>query len=168
MVPMPGALLRLTLHAPVCGLALLLAACMSTSEVVINGTAVPPVPTLEAAMVEQGASLYAAHCAACHGAKLEGQPDWKQRDAEGVFPAPPHDGSGHTWHHSDEVLLYVTANGSTAFDPTSKMPAFKEALAEAEMRAILAFIKSRWGQREREHQWWVTATKNDARVIPTP
>jgi mono/diheme cytochrome c family protein len=142
-----------------------LAACAS-GEVVINGTAVPPVPTLEAAMVEQGANLYAAHCAACHGANLEGQPNWKQRNADGIFPAPPHDGSGHTWHHSDDVLLYVTANGSTAFDPTSKMPAFKETLTEAEMRAILAFIKNRWGQTEREHQWWVTATQNDLGVIP--
>lgn len=143
-----------------------LAACAS-SEVVINGTAVPPVPTLEAARVEQGATLYATHCAACHGAALEGQPNWKRRNADGSLPAPPHDSTGHTWHHSDEVLLYVTANGGAAFDPNSKMPAFGDTLTEAEQRAVLAFIKSHWGQTERQHQWWVTATHNDAGVIPT-
>lgn len=142
------------------------AANTASTGVVINGTAAPPVPTLAATAVEQGATLYAAYCAACHGANLEGQPNWKQRNAEGAFPAPPHDSSGHTWHHSDEVLLYVTANGSTAFDPTSKMPAFKETLTEAEQRAVFDFIKSRWGRTEREHQWWVTATQNDVGVIP--
>lgn len=29
-----------------------------------------------------GAQIYAAQCASCHGAKLEGQPDWAQEAAE--------------------------------------------------------------------------------------
>jgi mono/diheme cytochrome c family protein len=144
-----------------------LTACAS-GEVVVNGTAVPPVPALETASVERGAALYAQHCAACHGASLEGQPNWKQRLPDGSLPAPPHDSTGHTWHHSDAVLLYVIASGSTAFDPAAKMPAFAGTLTEAEQRAVLDFIKSRWGQREREHQWWVTATQNDVSVIPSP
>lgn len=36
-----------------------------------------------------GQSLYAEHCASCHGANLEGQPDWRKSDENGVLPAPP-------------------------------------------------------------------------------
>ncbi|MGQ0601872.1 MAG: c-type cytochrome [Anaerolineales bacterium] len=161
-----GLLLIAALAAVAVTVWMMMTATYDSSLIIINNTAVPPVPTLGEAAAEQGEALYAAHCAACHGANLEGQPNWKQRNADGVFPAPPHDNSGHTWHHSDEVLLYITANGSTAFDPTSKMPAFQGKLTEAEMRAVLTFIKSHWGRTEREHQWWVTATRNDAGVSP--
>ena len=46
--------------------------------------------------VVAGQSLYADNCASCHGANLEGQPNWQSPDADGVLPAPPHDGTGHT------------------------------------------------------------------------
>lgn len=159
---------RLVLHRAVYFLlaALFLAACASR-EIIINGTAVPPVPTLDGANVELGAKVYFTHCAACHGGALEGQPNWKVRNAAGALPAPPHDSSGHTWHHPDEVLVYVIGNGGKAFDPNATMPAFGETLTEAEQQAVLDFIKSHWGRAEREHQWWVTATQNDAGVIPT-
>ena len=55
----------------------------------------------DAAQVARGEALYAKHCASCHGANLEGQPDWKKRLANGRLPAPPHDMTGHTWHHPD-------------------------------------------------------------------
>lgn len=146
----------------------LLAACASAPNgVEINGTVVPPVPTLDTARAEQGAELYLIHCAECHSGGLEGQPNWKQPLADGSRPAPPHDNTGHTWHHSDAMLLYITANGSTAFDPNSKMLGFANKLNDAEQRAILEYIKSHWGQREREFQWWMTATESDKKLIPT-
>jgi mono/diheme cytochrome c family protein len=128
--------------------------------VVINGTAVPPVPTLAAVRVQQGSAMYAQHCAACHGANLEGAPNWKQPDADGAYPPPPHDSTGHTWHHSDAVLMEIIRNGG---DPAfnSKMPSFKDQLSEAELLAILEFFKSRWGKDEREFQWWMTTTNSD-------
>jgi cytochrome c5 len=43
-----------------------------------------------------GKRLYAANCAGCHGAELEGQPDWMKRLPNGRLPAPPHAASGHT------------------------------------------------------------------------
>jgi hypothetical protein len=61
-----------------------------------------------------GDKLYVQHCASCHGANLEGQPDWRKRLPNGRFPAPPHDATGHTWHHPDEVLFAVTKHVSGA------------------------------------------------------
>jgi mono/diheme cytochrome c family protein len=131
----------------------------ANAPVVMGGTAVPPVPTLNAAVVTEGKALYAQHCASCHGADLQGAPDWKTRLADGSLPPPSHDSSGHTWHHEDSLLLNIIADGG---DPqhNSKMPAFQATLTEAQMVAILEFIKSTWGREEREFQWWMTATRD--------
>jgi mono/diheme cytochrome c family protein len=127
--------------------------------VIINGTAVPPVPTLNPGWVAEGAKVYAQECGSCHGSELEGAPDWKQPLPDGSFPPPPHDSSGHTWHHPDSVLIaIITDGGDPAFN--SKMPAFEDRLSDAQRRAVLEFIKSSWGQAEREFQWWMTATES--------
>lgn len=99
-----------------------------------------------------GAKIYAQQCAACHGAKLEGQPDWRRRLPNGRMPAPPHDESGHTWHHPDEVLFGITKHGLVPPyappDYQSDMPAFGGRLSDDEIRAVLAFIESHWTSRE--------------------
>jgi len=125
--------------------------------VVINNTAVPRVPTLDAGRVARGAELYAQNCAQCHGAQLEGAADWKRPLPDGSLPPPPHDDSGHTWHHPDGLLLGIIADGGDPSDG-SKMPRFGERLSPEEMRSILEFIKSSWGTENREFQWWITAT----------
>ena len=127
--------------------------------VIINQTAVPPLPTLNPENVAQGEILYSQYCAKCHGANLEGAPNWKQRLPDGSLPPPPHNSSGHTWHHSDDVLITITENGGDTAD-NSKMTAFKNQLSREEIIAILEFIKSRWGREEREYQWWMTAKPN--------
>ncbi len=95
-----------------------------------------------------GKTLYGQHCAACHGARLEGQPNWRARLPSGRMPAPPHDDSGHTWHHPDEVLFGITKHGLVPpYAPAgyqSDMPAFAGALSDAEIRAVLAYIESHW------------------------
>ena len=123
--------------------------------VVINQTAVPPLPAMNPDTVARGEILYAQYCAKCHGASLEGAVDWKKSLPDGSLPPPPHDGSGHTWHHTDELLISITQNGG---DPSynSKMPAFKDKLTQDESIAILDFIKSKWYIEEREYQWWMT------------
>lgn len=105
--------------------------------------------------VALGEQLYRAHCASCHGVNLEGQADWRTRNADGTLKPPPHDASGHTWHHPDRVLFdYTKQGGQPAAPPgfTSAMPPFAGTLADAEIWAVLAFIKSRWPEAIRERQ----------------
>lgn len=102
----------------------------------------------DTAKVALGVKVYAQQCAACHGAKLEGQPNWRTRLANGRLPAPPHDESGHSWHHPDYVLFAVTKNGLVPpyapKDYESDMPAFAGKLTDEEIWAALAYIKSHW------------------------
>lgn len=104
--------------------------------------------------VAMGERLYATSCASCHGAALEGQPDWQRRLPNGRLPAPPHDASGHTWHHSDAHLFRVTKLGPAAYPAgrQTDMPAFEGVLSDAEIAAVLAFIKSRWPEEIRARQ----------------
>ena len=105
----------------------------------------------DAAKVSLGANVYAQHCAACHGAKLEGQPNWRQKLPNGRMPAPPHDETGHTWHHPDEVLFGITKHGVAAYAPPgyqSDMPGFASQLSDDEIWAALAFIASHWKTKE--------------------
>lgn len=107
-------------------------------------------PHGDAGAVARGERIYDALCAACHGADLEGEPDWKTRDAEGYLPAPPHDETGHTWHHSDAVLLDIVRRGTAAVvgqGYRSRMPGYAGTLTDAEMREVLAYIKSTWPDR---------------------
>jgi len=115
----------------------------------------------DAALVARGKSIYAAQCAACHGAALEGQPDWRMRLSNGRLPAPPHDASGHTWHHPDKVLFDIVKNGlvpgKTAPEGyQSDMPAYGSLLSDEDITAVLAYIKSRWPPELLELQRKVT------------
>lgn len=101
----------------------------------------------DGAMVAQGKTLYGRHCASCHGADLKGQPNWRQKNPDGTLPAPPHDVSGHTWHHPDALLFQITKDGGASIAPPgfkSAMPAFGKVLSDAEIWATLSYIKSRW------------------------
>ncbi|KAF0675107.1 c-type cytochrome [Profundibacterium mesophilum] len=110
------------------------------------------------AMVDIGQGLYAANCASCHGAELEGEPNWRQPGPNGQMPAPPHDASGHTWHHPDQDLIAIIKHGIGAVQNGrhSRMPSFDEKLGDAQIEAILAFIKSSWPDHARRLQQNVT------------
>lgn len=131
--------------------ALLLAAC---------GDSAPKANPDDARQVAQGAPLYARHCASCHGAKLQGEtPDWRTRKPSGTLPAPPHDASGHTWHHPDAVLFEITRNGLGKIAPpgyVSDMPAFAGTLSDAQIWSVLAYIKSTWPAEQRARQAAIT------------
>ncbi|MEX8502096.1 MAG: cytochrome c [Leptothrix ochracea] len=105
--------------------------------------------------VQLGKTIYAQRCASCHGAALEGQPEWQSRKADGKLPAPPHDGSGHTWHHDDKTLFEITQNGLEKYagpNYATDMPRFAGVLSPAETWAVLAYIKSTWPTDVAQHQ----------------
>ncbi len=95
-----------------------------------------------------GERIYAQQCAACHGAKGEGQADWRDRGADGLLPAPPHDPSGHTWHHPDEQLFAITKQGLAQLinqpDYRTAMPIYGGVLSDDEIVAVLSWIKAQW------------------------
>lgn len=103
---------------------------------------------LDMQLVKQGEVIYGKHCASCHGADLEGQPDWKNRNEQGRLPAPPHDETGHTWHHSDQLIFELTKYGMVPPNIPegyeSDMPAFESILSDDEIRSVIEFIKSQW------------------------
>ena len=98
--------------------------------------------------VAHGEGIYKAECAQCHGANLEGQPDWRVRRPDGKLPAPPHDASGHTWHHPMEQLFAIIKFGMVPPNApagyVSDMPAYGTKLSTAQIHAVLAYIESRW------------------------
>lgn len=112
----------------------------------------------------KGRKLYGMHCASCHGVQLEGQPNWQQPKSDGTYPAPPHDDTGHTWHHSDRLLTTYTKLGGKEMlrrmgvaDAKSGMPGFGELLNDDQILAVLDFIKSHWSERNQDHQKRVSA-----------
>jgi mono/diheme cytochrome c family protein len=136
------AMSRIALYLSLAISCLLLAACDSA----------PPAGVLlrpdDAGTLALGKKVYDAQCAACHGAQLQGQPNWRERDASGRLPAPPHDATGHTWHHPDQVLFRITKHGvakaANLKDYVTSMPAYEGALSDAEIVAVLSYIKARW------------------------
>ena len=111
-----------------------------------GGTAITLRPG-DAAVVVHGKSVYGEHCASCHGANLEGQANWRKRLPTGRLPAPPHDRTGHTWHHPDAQLFDLTKRGPAAVvggNYESDMPGFADVLSDAEIVAVLSYIKSTW------------------------
>lgn len=113
----------------------------------------PPPPDLDFDQVRQGARLYAAHCAVCHRPDLSGDPLWRTPAPDGGYRPPPHDSTGHTWHHADRVLIDIVLQGYDFEVPESRMPRFGGILTEGDVVAILEFIKSSWGPAERRYQW---------------
>ncbi|MBA2337309.1 MAG: cytochrome c [Acidimicrobiia bacterium] len=120
----------------------------------------PPLPELDDERVARGEELYQANCSSCHGPDLSGDPDWKTPNRDGSYPPPPHDSSGHTWHHSDQLLLEIIRDGSDFAE--TRMPTFGEQLRDDDIRAILEYFKANWGPQERAFQWQVTWQESQA------
>ena len=101
-------------------------------------------------LISLGKKIYSQNCASCHGIELEGQKNWQTRNEEGYLPAPPHDETGHTWHHSDEYLFLMTKLSIEKLigkKYLNNMPAYEEILSDKEIIAVLSFIKSTWSDR---------------------
>lgn len=134
---------------------LLLALCLVTGPVFSAQVANKADPQNDR-QVARGTMIYQKFCALCHGVKLEGQPNWRKRKADGKLPAPPHDETGHTWHHADVLLFGIIKEGLVPpYAPDNyknDMPAWGSTLSDEDIWAVLAYIKSRWPVETRKIQ----------------
>ncbi len=95
------------------------------------------------AQLIRGKQVFKNNCAVCHGNKGQSLvDDWKKPLADGSYPAPPLNGTAHTWHHSMETLIRTINKGGVPLGGT--MPAFNDKLSEEEKEAVLAHVMSFW------------------------
>lgn len=98
------------------------------------------------ALLDLGGTIYRQSCAVCHGRNFEGQANWRTRNAAGLLPAPPHDETGHTWHHPDEILFNLVkfGPGYNLEGYQSAMRGYEGLLTDEEIRAVNSFIAASW------------------------
>lgn len=109
--------------------------------------------------IEEGRTVYVQYCAACHGIDGEGQFPAApfEPDSTGRIGAPPHDETGHTWHHSDILLMrYITEGGFTNPERFYPMPPFGSILSDEQTLIVLAYIKTMWTDEQRAMQRQLT------------
>lgn len=97
--------------------------------------------------VALGKQVYDVQCASCHGANLEGQEGYGQPSEDGLLKAPPHDETGHTWHHNNAYLIESIKKGGARLPAdvgVSAMPPYENILKPAEIGAVLSYIQSTW------------------------
>lgn len=109
---------------------------------------------VDPARLIRGRDLFRKNCTVCHGLNAEGDADWKKRDKEGKYPAPPLNGTGHAWHHPRKALMYTIKSGTKAIG--GNMPAWKDRLTDEEIESIILWFQSRWP--DEQYQVW---TKRD-------
>jgi len=119
-------------------------------------------PTNNTKQLAQGKRVYNRFCSLCHGMNLQGQPNWRTRKPDGKLPAPPHDETGHTWHHPDKMLFDITKYGlvppNAPANYKTDMPAWEDTLNDEQIWAVLTFIKSRWPEEIRQQQREINET----------
>lgn len=143
--PMPWFVLLLTGALLVFGIVYILRSSLNEppafgdgrSLVELQGT----VPAAAGAAVD-GKAVFASHCAACHQATGTGLP--------GVFPPL----AGSEWVIGKETtlanILLHGINGTLTVKATAyngAMPAFKDQLGDAEISAVLTYVRSQWGNQ---------------------
>ena len=128
----------------------------ATATPTVTPATAPTVPPDKDTATSSGQAIFLSNCAVCHGAGGEGQPDWHIKKPDGVLPAPPLNGDGHTWHHGDGTLYtYVSGGGKTFESPDipsfkSGMPAFGETLSREEIIDVIEYVKALWGNKVAE------------------
>ena len=87
----------------------------------------------------RGGALYARHCASCHG-----------RDGQGIGTFPPLAGAAWATGPTDEAVRIVlhglrgpVSVQGRSYD--SLMPGLGDRLSDAEVAAVLSFVRSSWG-----------------------
>ncbi|TBR72420.1 MAG: cytochrome c [Burkholderiaceae bacterium] len=129
--------------------------CCGVAVLVVTTAARGKDGSVDSQRVDAGHRVYAAQCAACHGPRGEGQPDWDRPNAAGEMPAPPHDRDGHTWKHSDAMLYRIVKSGwRDPFNKTRRltMPAFGQTLSPKDIHDVLEYLKTMWTPEQRSFQ----------------
>ena len=93
-------------------------------------------------VLAQGREVFKKNCAACHGDRAQGAPNWQKPGPDGKYPPPPLDGSAHAWHHPTTQLKQTILEGTLKLG--GNMPAWKGRLSEADMEAVIAWFQSLW------------------------
>ena len=107
-------------------------------------------PYKDRAAIKLGQTIYKDNCASCHGINLEGQIGWQTEIVDGRRLAPPHNETGHTWHHPDELLFNMTKYGFEELlgkKYPNNMPVYGDILSDGELLAVLGYIKSTWPEK---------------------
>jgi len=165
-LPLPGVVLAGTVGVVALGVWLLAGAPLPGGGGDAEHEAGWPPP---AEVVALGRAVYQANCAVCHGQSGEGEPNWKTPNADGTYPAPPHDSTGHTWHHSDSLLSEIVREGGSRFNSASfrsSMPAWGGVLTGEQIEAVIAYLKTLWGPEERAFQAEVSEQDPLPTVLP--
>ena len=102
----------------------------------------------------KGKKLYTQYCASCHQSNLSGAVNWKSLDKDGHKKAPPLNGTGHTWHHSDEILHKIIKYGLAKLvkNYEGKMYGYGDKIDDQGIDNILSYIKSYWNEENYKYQ----------------
>ena len=109
-------------------LSLTMSSCASQSDAPASPFATP------------GGALFLSTCAACHGARAEGN------------VGPPLNATGHAHHHSDSELVQAITQGIKRPGAPVEMPAWGQTLSPQQMRQLVEFIKILWTDEQRQSQ----------------
>lgn len=130
-------------------------ATVSEAEKTKQSTVAASQADFDIATVVLGGKLYAKNCASCHGDKGEGSPNWRKRKPDGKLLPPPLNGSGHTWHHPQALLVSIITNGTVI--QGGEMPAWGDKLSTQEIEAVILWAQSKWP--EEIYKSWLEVTK---------
>lgn len=120
----------------------LLLACDQSPSISASSTGQMPKRQYDEKELVKGKNIFAENCAECHGQNAEGATNWHKRNADGTFPPPPLNGTGHAWHHSSAVLFDMISNGSKPGE--GKMPAWKDKLTREQIELTIQWFQSLW------------------------
>ncbi len=111
--------------------------------------------------LQAGQASYNLRCAHCHGYAGEGELQVSAVDtlALGMKVVPPHDSTGHTWMHPEQLLVQLIQQGAPNPLYRFQMPAYSEVMTDEEIRQVLAYIRLWWTDAQREHHAAITEAR---------